>query len=144
MKYQHILVALELEGECNVLIDRAVSMAKLIDAQLSFVHIDGSHGEIYPELVDLQASYHEAPLKKRSVEQLNKIVEYTNYPIEHIWVGTGDLSEKIEAMVKDNKIDLVVCGHHHDFWSRIISYSKHLIDHSPTDILVVPIPVEEK
>ncbi|POF57619.1 universal stress global response regulator UspA, partial [Vibrio vulnificus] len=29
--------------------------------------------------------------------------------------------------------------HHHNFWSKIISYSRTLVNKSPVDILVVPI-----
>lgn len=62
MKYKHILVALELSEETNVLIDRAVFLAKLLNAEVSFVHIDGTHGEIYPELIDIKKSPGETPL----------------------------------------------------------------------------------
>ncbi|WP_261817937.1 universal stress protein [Vibrio gallicus] len=143
MRYKHILVALELSKECQTLINKASLIAEQFNSKLSFVHVDGSHGEIYPELIDLQATDSEPPLKKRSVEQLSSLIKSTQYPVSHIWVGTGDLSEKVEHMVNDNHIDLIICGHHHDFWSRIVSYSKHLIDYSPADILIVPLPKGE-
>ena len=54
-------------------------------------------------------------------------------------MGTGDLSHKVDAAVKENGVDLLICGHHHDFLSKITSYSRPLIHHSPIDILVVPI-----
>ncbi|TOO00554.1 universal stress global response regulator UspA, partial [Vibrio parahaemolyticus] len=41
--------------------------------------------------------------------------------------------------IKEQEVDLLICGHHQDFWSKIISYSRHLINKSPVDILVVPI-----
>lgn len=54
-------------------------------------------------------------------------------------MGTGDLTDKLKETVAANQVDFLICGHHHDFWSKIISHSKQLIDKSPVDILVVPI-----
>ena len=139
MKYKHILVALELSEESNVLIDRAVFLAKLLNAEVSFVHIDGTHGEIYPELVDIQANPEESPLYENKMEQLRAFAENTDFPIKHFLVGTGDLSNKLDNLIQEHGIELIICGHHHDFWSSILSYSKHLINKSPVDLLVVPI-----
>ncbi|MGF1684007.1 universal stress protein [Photobacterium minamisatsumaniensis] len=139
MKYKHILVALELSEESNVLIDRAVFLAKLLDADLSFIHIDGTHGEIYPELVDIKADANNRPLNERSMIQLNGFLEHSDYPVKHFLVGTGDLSDKLSDTIPEYGVELLICGHHHDFWSKIISYSKHLIHKSTVDILVVPI-----
>ena len=66
MKYKHILVALDLSKESHVLIDRAVSMARLVGAKVSYIHIDGTHGEIYPELIDIQAEPDRKPLNEPS------------------------------------------------------------------------------
>lgn len=54
MDYRHILVALELSDDTKILIDRATFFADKLEAGISFVYIDGTHGEIYPELVDIQ------------------------------------------------------------------------------------------
>lgn len=139
MKYKHILVALDLSQESHVLIDKAVSIAELINAKVSFIHIDGTHGEIYPDLIDIQADPEQKPLNEPSNKWLSDFQQYTNFPIENFWVGTGDLSNKVDVAIKDNEVDLLICGHHHDFLSKIISYSRNLIHHSPVDILVVPI-----
>ncbi|MCQ8200577.1 universal stress global response regulator UspA, partial [Vibrio parahaemolyticus] len=45
MKYNHILVALELSVESTVLIDRAVSMANYLDSDIYFINIYGKHVE---------------------------------------------------------------------------------------------------
>ena len=139
MKYKHILVALDLSKESYILIDRAVSIAELINAKVSFIHVDGTHGEIYPELVDIKSEPERKPLNEPSNTWLTEFQQYTDFPIESFWVGTGDLSNKVSMVVAENGIELIVCGHHHDFLSNIISYSRPLIQHSPIDILVVPL-----
>lgn len=139
MHYKHILVALELSEESNILIERAVFLANQLDARISFIHIDGTHGEIYPDLVDIKANPDLRPLNEHTMEQLKAFDTNTNFPITQFIVGTGDLGEKLHDVISDSRIDLLICGHHQDFWSRIVSYSQHLINKSPVDILVVPI-----
>ncbi|EGA71588.1 universal stress protein family 8 [Vibrio sinaloensis DSM 21326] len=140
MQYKHILVALELSEESNILIERAVFLAKQLDSRISFIHIDGTHGEIYPDLVDIKANPDLRPLNEHTMEQLRAFDSNTDFPIMQFIVGTGDLSDKLHEVISDSGIDLLICGHHQDFWSRIVSYSQQLINKSPVDILVVPIP----
>lgn len=139
MQYKHILVALELAEESHTLIDRAVFLANQLDSRVSFIHIDGTHGEIYPDLVDIKENPDLSPLNEHTMEQLRAFETKTDFPVTKFIVGTGDLSVKLHEVISGNNIDLLICGHHHDFWSRIISYSQHLINKSPVDILVVPI-----
>lgn len=138
MKYKHILVALELSDESKVLIDRAVFLAELLDADVSFIHIDGTHGEIYHELVDLVTDPEQRPLTVEATEQLHGLAEYAKCTLKHFIVGTGDLGDKVKVAIAENDFDLLICGHHHDFWSKLISASRQVINSSPVDVLVVP------
>ncbi len=52
MSYKHIMVALDLSEESKMLIDKAVSLAKPLDAEVSFIHIDVNYAELYT-LIDL-------------------------------------------------------------------------------------------
>ncbi|GEM75342.1 universal stress protein [Vibrio sagamiensis NBRC 104589] len=139
LKYKHILVALELCDESKTLIDRAVSMASYFDADISFIHLDGTHGEIYHELVDIVKNPEQRPVNQHTMQGLQEFKDYIDHPLKHFFVGTGDLADKLEVTIREQKVDLLLCGHHQDFWSKLISYSRHLIDRSPVDILVVPL-----
>ncbi|ERM60920.1 MULTISPECIES: universal stress protein [Vibrio] len=138
MEYRHILVALELSEDTKILIDRATFFANKLEASISFVYIDGTHGEIYPELVDIQGNSSDLPFNEDTLAKLKEFETYAKHPINHIFVGTGDLNNKLKNTIEANKVDLLLCGHHHDFWHKIISHSKQIIDTSPVDILVVP------
>ncbi|KOO09967.1 universal stress global response regulator UspA, partial [Vibrio xuii] len=56
MQYKHIMVAIEISEQSKVLIDRAIFLANQLGSEISFIHIDGTHGEIYPDLVDIKAN----------------------------------------------------------------------------------------
>lgn len=139
MNYRHILVAIELSEDSHLLVNRAVFLAQLLQADVSFIHIDGSHGEIYPEIFNITHEQTQAPINQNTLKQLKAFETKANFPIKHMFIGTGDLSEKLEKLVLDRQIDLVICGHHHDFWSKIVSYARGLIHKSPVDLLVVPL-----
>ena len=139
MQYKHIMVAIEISEQSKVLIDRAIFLANQLGSEISFIHIDGTHGEIYPDLVDIKANPDLRPINEHTMEQLREFDANTDYPVKKIIVGTGELSEKLHEVIAGNGVDLLICGHHQDFRSRIISYSQHLINKSPVDILVVPI-----
>jgi len=144
MTYQHILVALELTEENKVLINKAVAMADTFGADVSFIHVDGAIGEIYPELLDIQQHPDQKPLNQHGNDLLHQFQNYVSdtYPdfsVKHFWVGTGSLGSKLKRMIEDHDYDLLICGHHHDFWNNFVSYSRDLINKSSVDILVVPI-----
>ena len=139
MSYKHVLVAVDLSDDSKVLIKKAVSLAKPLDAKVSFIHIDVNYAELYTGLIDINMAEAQHQAMEASRTQLANFEEYAEYPITHTLVGSGDLSNELCDTIQDYNIDLVVCGHHQDFWSRIISYSQHLINKSPVDILVVPI-----
>ncbi|MEZ8054387.1 universal stress protein [Vibrio atlanticus] len=138
MEYRHILVAVEMSDDTKILIDRATFFANKLEAGISFVYIDGTHGEIYPELIDIQGNEGDLPINEDSVKHLKEFEAYAKHPIKHIFVGTGDLNDKLKNTIEVNGVDLLLCGHHHDFWHKIISHSKQIIDTSPVDILIVP------
>ncbi len=82
MSYKHILVAVNLSQPSDQVISRAVSLAKNIDAKLSFISVDIHH--LDPEMYDFD------PEEMRNIERdygklLDKMDEITSvisYPIE--------------------------------------------------------------
>ncbi len=139
MSYKHIMVALDLSEESKMLIDKAVSLAKPLDAEISFIHIDVNYAELYTGLIDLNMAETQHQAMEASMTQLKEFAEYANYPIKHSLVGSGDLSNELRDTIGEYNVDLVVCGHHQDFWSKILSSTRQLINTSPVDMLVVPI-----
>ncbi|MFA0085474.1 universal stress protein [Vibrio sp. 10N.261.51.F12] len=139
MSYKHILVALDLSEESKLLIDKAVSLAKPLDAQVSFIHIDVNYAELYTGLIDLNMAETQHQAMEASMSQLKAFAAYANYPIKHSLVGSGDLSNELRDTIGEFSVDLVVCGHHQDFWSKILSSTRQLINTTPVDLLVVPI-----
>ncbi|PMH46070.1 universal stress global response regulator UspA [Vibrio sp. 10N.286.49.B3] len=138
MSYQHILVAIDLSEESKILVDKATSLAKALDAKVSFVHIDVSYAELYTGLIEINLAETQNITMQNSNEQLKELADYASYPIHHTLVGSGDLSTEMCDTIKEFNVDLVVCGHHQDFWSKLLSSTRTLMGCSPVDMLVVP------
>lgn len=139
MSYKHILVAIDLSDDSKLLIDKAVSLAKPLGAEVSFIHIDVNYAELYTGLIDINLAETQHQALEASQKQLQELGEYANYPIKHTLVGSGDLSNELTDNINDKFVDLVICGHHQDFWSKLLSSTRQLINVTPVDLLVVPL-----
>lgn len=142
MKYKHILLAIDL-AESNtpsdLIISKAVSLAKNLDAKLSLIHVDTSH------LDNDELDYDESELRlinekyKVLLSELEALCEPIKYPISNRLVIGGEVEKKLMEAVKTFDVDLLICGHHHGFWSRWWSSAHNLLDLSVVDLLLIRI-----
>ncbi len=139
MSYRHILVAVDLTENSQMLINKAVKVAKAVDAKVSFIHIDVNHADLYSGLIDVNLGNAQEKIDSLSHNKLNALASDCGYPIEHRLVAHGEFSVEIADAIVEKGFDLLVCGHHQDFWSHIMSSTKQLINSIPIDMLVVPI-----
>ncbi|PWI32988.1 universal stress protein UspA [Vibrio albus] len=139
MCYKHILVAVDLTEESKVLIQKAVALAKPIHADLSFIHIDVNYAEVYTGLIDINLADTQNRAIEASKQQLRELADFADYPVKHTMVGAGDLGYELKDAIKQKEVDLVICGHHQDFWSKLLSSTKQLLNSVPIDLLVVPL-----
>lgn len=142
MKYKNILVAVDLAEEnapTDLVVSKAVSLAKNLDAKLSFIHVDTSH------LDNDVLSYDKREIKlieekyKELESKLEILCDPVEYPIANKLVIGGEVEVKLIEAVKDMGIDLLICGHHHGFWSRWWSSAHKLLDLTVVDLLLVRI-----
>ncbi|GAM56298.1 stress protein A [Vibrio ishigakensis] len=139
MSYQHIVVAVDLGDHSEYLVKRAANLAKAVGAELSLIHIDVNYNNIYAGLIDVNLVDNQAAVTKHSTDKLQTLAEHVDYPIANVMVGRGDLAEELSDAIKKQGFDLVVCGHHHDFWGKLLSNTRHLVHDMPIDLLVVPL-----
>ena len=136
MSYKHVLVAIDLNEGSDIVISRAVSLAKNLDAKLSFICVDISHpdkGRKYDGVeVKLKEEKH-----AELVARLEELAEVTDYPIKNTIVVGGDVEETLMETISKMDVDLLVCGHHHGFWNRWWSSARKLVNISIVDLLFI-------
>ncbi|GEA61310.1 universal stress protein [Vibrio comitans] len=139
MSYKHIVVALDLGDHSEYLANRAAKLAKALDAELSFIHIDVNYSEVYTGLIEVNLVDSQTATTRLSTQKLQDLSDKLDYPVSNTLVGRGDLVEELSDAIKERGFDLVVCGHHHDFWGKLLSNTRHMIHDMPIDLLVVPL-----
>ncbi|WED23377.1 universal stress protein [Vibrio sp. JC009] len=137
--YKHVLVAVELSDDTDTLIDKASAFAKKFDAEVSLVYIDSAYGEIYTGFFDLTDEEGRHNVGERTINYIDRFIERSEVPIKSALVGSGNIKNKLPELLNQVEADIIICGHHHDFWSHIVSTCRQLIDSSSIDILIHPI-----
>lgn len=140
MSYKHILIAVDLSSDSEALVKKGAELAAPLGAKLSLIHIDVNYAQLYTGLIDVNLVETRNHIIEESQAQLNALARKAAYPIANTLVASGDLAEEITESIAHFGIDLVICGHHQDFWSTLISSAKQLINKTPVDMLMVPLP----
>ncbi|WP_288234325.1 universal stress protein [uncultured Haemophilus sp.] len=133
--YKHILVAVDLSEESLVLLRKGAGLAEKCGAKLSVIHVDVNFSDLYTGLIDINMS---AVQDNVSVETTKAL----DYPVSEKLNGTGDFSQVIEEAVAKYGVDLLITGHHQDFWSKFMSSTRQVMNSVTVDMLVVPLDDE--
>lgn len=138
MSYKHVMVAVDLNEPSDAVISRSVSIAKNLDAKLSFVTVD-IHYDPDNQVYD---AYGKKVIKETHDEMLAKLTELlsaVSYPIENKVVLMGDVQDQLVQEANKLHADLLVSGHHHGFWHSWWSSAKKLLNVTTVDLLLVNI-----
>ena len=139
MSYSHILVAVAATPESQQLLDKAVSIARPVNARISLITLV-LDPELYnqfaaPMLEDLREV-----MQEETQDFIDKLSKEAEYPIEHTFITYGALNEHILDVCRKYAIDLVIYGNHnHSFFSRASCSAKSVIHTSQVDVLLVPL-----
>ncbi|MCC8373980.1 MULTISPECIES: universal stress protein UspA [Photorhabdus] len=143
MAYKHILVAVDLSPESQVLVRKAVSMAKPDNAKVSLIHVDVNYSDLYTGLIDVNLGDMQQRITDETRSALKALSANSDYDIQETLSGSGDLGQVLVDAIKKYDIDMVVCGHHQDFWSKLMSSARQLINTVHVDMLIVPLRDDE-
>ncbi len=140
--YKHILVAVDLSEESLVLLRKGASLAEKCNAKLSVIHVDVNFSDLYTGLIDINMSSVQDSVSEETVKALEELSSKVNYPVTERLNGSGDFSQVLEEAVEKYQVDLLVTGHHQDFWSKFMSSTRQVMNHVTVDMLVVPLASE--
>lgn len=139
MAYKHILIAVDLSPESKILLEKAVSVAKPYQAKISLIHVDVNYTDLYTGLIDAHFVDVQKRISEETQKKLMELSESADYPVTEILIGNGDFAQVLVDASKKYEVDLVLCGHHQDFWSKLISSTRQLLSIVHVDMLIVPL-----
>ncbi|WP_314282589.1 universal stress protein [Haemophilus sputorum] len=140
--YKHILVAVDLSEESLVLLRKGANIAEKFGAKLSLIHVDVNFSDLYTGLIDINMSSVQDSVIAETSKALNDLAGQITYPVTEKLNGTGDFSQVLEEAVDKHDVDLLITGHHQDFWSKFMSSTRQLMNSVKVDMLVVPLDDE--
>lgn len=138
MAYQHILVAVDLSQESRLLLEKAVSMARPYNAKVSMIHVDVNYSDLYTGLINVDLGDMQEQISEETHKALRDLASGIDYPIMETLSASGELAQVLVDAIGKYHADLVVCGHHQDFWSKLMSSARQLINSVHVDMLIVP------
>ena len=137
--YKHVLVAVDLSEESPVLLKKAVGVAKRHEARLSIIHVDVNFSDLYTGLIDVNMSSMQDRISTETQKALLDLAESADYPISEKLSGSGDVGQVLSDAIEQYDVDLLVTGHHQDFWSKLMSSTRQVMNTIKIDMLVVPL-----
>ena len=140
--YKHILVAVDLSEESLILLRKGAKLATQNGAKLSVIHVDVNFSDLYTGLIDINMSSIQDSVSDETLKALDELAAKVEYPVSERLNGSGDFSQVLEDAVEKYHIDLLVTGHHQDFWSKFMSSTRQVMNNVSVDMLVVPLARE--
>lgn len=140
--YKHVLVAVDLSEESLVLLRKGANIAEKFGAKLSLIHVDVNFSDLYTGLIDINMSSVQDSVIAETSKALNDLAGQITYLVTEKLNGTGDFSQVLEEAVDKHDVDLLITGHHQDFWSKFMSSTRQLMNSVKVDMLVVPLDDE--
>lgn len=137
--YKHILVAVDLSEESLILVRKGAEIAKRHGAELSLIHVDVNFSDLYTGLIDINMQSVQNSVSEDTIKALSELAEQSSHPISERLNGSGDFSQVLEEAVDKYHIDLLITGHHQDFWSKFMSSTRQVMNSITIDMLVVPL-----
>lgn len=142
--YKHILVAVDLSEESLLLLHKGAKIAKACKAKLSVVHVDVNFSDLYTGLVDINMTSVQDDVSEETVQVLNELSNQVDYPVTECLSGSGDFIQVLQDIIDEKSVDLLISGHHQDFWSKLVSSTRQVMNSLSIDMLVVPLNNENK
>ncbi|PJG86086.1 universal stress protein UspA [Conservatibacter flavescens] len=137
--YNHVLVAVDLSEESAVLLNKAAGVAKRNEAKLSIIHVDVNFSDLYTGLIDVNMSSMQDRISTENHQALTQLADQAGYPVTEKLSGSGDLGQVLADAIEQYDVDLLVTGHHKDFWSKLMSSTRQVMNNIDIDMLVVPL-----
>lgn len=143
MTYKNILVAVDLSDKSDLLVKRAVSLARPFSSKIALIHVDAYYNTYYSGIIEANIGYSRESISEEEERMLKLLADNAGYPVSQILSNRGDISSALSEAIDKYDIDLVICGHHKDFWSKLVSSARELLNSVQTDLLIIPLKEDD-
>lgn len=137
MPYSHLLVAVAPTPESRVLIQKAVSIARPVNAKVSLITL-ATDPELYNQFAAPMMENLREIMQEETRGFLAELAHHADYPIEKTIIASGGLGHHVKDFCQQHRVDLVICGNHNQsLFSRATCSAKDIVGSSSVDVLLV-------
>lgn len=144
MRYQHILVAIDLMEGSDQVIKKAFELAKEFAAELSLIHVvEPLPGYGYAFVAPAEI---ETQLVDEAKNQLKEFAQQFTISEDNLHVVLGPTKVEILETANENNVDLLVVGTHtRHGWGHLLGSTANAVIHSSEcDVLTVRVQPTEQ
>lgn len=110
--YRHLLLALDLSGESQQLVERAVAMRNAFGCELSVIHVIEPLSFAYGGDIPMDFSGIQEEIHKQARAHLTQICDPLNIPESNRHLVVGRAETEIHHVAEEIGVDLIVVGSH--------------------------------
>jgi len=138
-EYQHILLAVDLSEDSQLLAERAAALAKQNDAKLSLVHTIEPINFAYGGDIPMDLSAIQEQLDEHAHKKVAEFANQFNIAEESQHIVVGLPQNEIHRIARELNVDLIVVGTHgrHGLSLLLGSTSNGVLHGADCDILAV-------
>ncbi|EPM0936692.1 universal stress protein UspC [Klebsiella aerogenes] len=137
MPYSHLLVAVAPTPESRMLVNKAVSIARPSNAQVSLITL-ATDPEMYNQFAAPMMENLREIMQEETRSFLNDLASQADYPISKMTIASGELCHHVKDFCLQHHVDLVICGNHNQsLFSRATCSAKNIVGSSGVDVLLV-------
>jgi universal stress protein A len=143
--YQKILVAVDLNDEALILIDRAKKLLKP-QGELHIIHVSSVLADLYPvsamgSAIPVEIASYQQKYIADSQDYLQKLASKAGINESHMHLIMGMQAQQIKKVAEQKQVDLIVIGVHEKnrLASLLGSVANGVLHNTPCDVLSVAI-----
>jgi universal stress protein A len=139
-EYQHVLVAVDFSAETECVMSRALALAAMQKAKVSFIHVVEYTGYLYPPDTPLPLDVDlEQQFVDKATDNLKSLAEGHGLPDAARYVEVGSPMQEIVNVAHAQSVDLIVIGSHgrHGLQRILGSTASGVLHLSTCDVLAV-------
>lgn len=138
--YQHILVGLDLSpNDSQAVINRAVSLAGALGADLSLMHVIEPLAFAYAGDIPIDLTDTQMVMENHAGESLKNLAQSLAITPRHMQVTVGNTAEELRSAAEEIGADLIVVGSHarHGLALLLGSTASNVLKNAGCDVLAV-------
>ena len=142
--YRHILVGLDLSEESPLVLEKAVSLARACNTQLSIVHVIEPMAFVYGGDMPLDIAEVQEQQIRRAEQELKIMAQNIEFPVQQQHVLVGQPAPEIHYLAQQQGADLIIVGSHgRKGFALLLGSTPNSVLHGATcDVLAVFVNVK--